>query len=114
MFPVTTSEAGTVIEVDDQLDIVSVPELETLIKRLGEERPDPIIVSLTKCTYCDSSALSAFVKAHQALKDRFAVVVAPENTLLRRVFEIVGMDQILAVYPSIDAAVDPTSKRATP
>jgi anti-anti-sigma factor len=113
MFPITQSEAGAIVQVEGDLDIVNIPDLEDLLRRLGEERKEKVILSLAGCKYCDSSALSAFVKAQQTLKDRFAVIVPPENELLQRVFAIVGMDQVLAVFPSVEAVVDESSKRAT-
>lgn len=73
-----------------------------------------VIVDCTATTFCDSVGFNTLLltnqKAHAA-KAELLFVIAPDG-LLRRVLELLKIQDTLAVYPSIEAAV--TASRQLP
>ena len=66
-----------------------------------------VVADCTPTTFCDSVGFNTLLLTNQkaqAAKAALLFVIAP-NGLLRRVLELLEMQDALAVYPSIDAAV---------
>ncbi len=101
---VEQKSAVTVISVRGELDRLSVARLEELAERPTGRASYAIVLDLSNCTYCDSSALSLFVQMHQRLNGRFAFVLPEEHVLLRNLLELVGMTQLISMFPSVESA----------
>jgi anti-anti-sigma factor len=66
-----------------------------------------VIADCTSTKFCDSIGFKTLLRINQKAREAKAellFVLAP-NGLLRRVLELLEMQDALAVYPSIDAAV---------
>jgi anti-anti-sigma factor len=66
-----------------------------------------IVIDLTDAEFVDSTILQALLESHQAAHDhdlRFAVVT-PAAGFTRRVFDLVGLGAVVAMYPTRAAAV---------
>src|SRR5215475_8724626 len=73
-----------------------------------------VIADCTPTTFCDSVGFNTLLLTNQkarTAKVELLFVIAP-NSQLRRVLELLEMQDALAVYPSIDAAV--TASRQLP
>lgn len=65
-----------------------------------------VIADMTATTFCDSSGISMLVRAHrQAAASRTGLRLAVPATAVRRVLALAGMDQLLAIYPSLSQAL---------
>lgn len=65
-----------------------------------------VIADMTATTFCDSSGISMLVRARkQAAANRTELRLAVPSTAVRRVFELVRMDDLLPVYPSLSQAL---------
>lgn len=86
---------------------------DTLIAAFGQGAM-VVVADCTPTTFCDSIGFNTLLltnhKAHAA-KAELLFVITP-NGPLRRVLELLEMQDALAVYPSIDAAV--TASRQLP
>ena len=98
-----------------------VPEIVTLpaeidignAERTGRElraafRPGVtvVIADLTRTSFADSSAMRALLEADAtaaASRDELRLVIPPGPVL--RALTITGLDQLLRIYPSLDAAL---------
>ncbi|SEO98005.1 STAS domain-containing protein [Actinacidiphila rubida] len=71
----------------------------------------PVVVAdLAAVTFIDSVGLTTLVRAHRDLEDeggRLALAGAGEG--VRRVMEITGIDHVLALYPTVRAALNPVN-----
>lgn len=104
MFEVSSVGDASLIRVESDIDILSAPALEAAI-RLAEVANSPrIVVSLERCHYCDSTGLAVFVRSHNRLGHRFALVVKPEQQM-RKIFAITGLLDVLAVCATLDGAL---------
>lgn len=82
-----------VLEVDGELDFTTVPRFEAELNAAAQRRP-VAIVDLRRCRYCDSTALTAFVRARHTLGRGLRFVVA-ETGQVRRVFDLTQLTQVL-------------------
>jgi anti-anti-sigma regulatory factor len=64
-----------------------------------------VVVDLTSTTFCDTAGVQEMVLAHKAAEGIDLRVVVPAR--LRLLFTWTGIDQVLAVYPSVSAALAP-------
>lgn len=67
-----------------------------------------VIADMTATVFCDSSGISQLVLAHHcAAAHRAQLRVAVPHDQVRDVLNVTGVDHLLAVYPSLDAALAP-------
>jgi anti-sigma B factor antagonist len=95
-----------VVHLPAEIDMVNA-------ERVGEELCSAfiqgaavVIADLTSTVFCDCAGARQFVLAHnladaRGTQIRFAI--PGRNTL--RVLTLTGLDQVLSIYPSLDAAV---------
>ncbi len=65
-----------------------------------------VIADLTSTVFCDSAGVRQFVLAYNyanALDAQLRFVIPDRNML--RILTVTGLDQLLSVYPSLDAAL---------
>ena len=103
---------ANIIEVDDELDIALSPALTLAIDAAAQSAEQFVIVSLERCTFCDSTALGVLVKAKKRLGAKFLLVLPPENRI-NRVFEVTGLRTHLTPCASLQEAVDSASVLAS-
>jgi anti-sigma B factor antagonist len=100
------SEDVAVVELEGEVDIYSSPQFEEALSRGIDEGATRIVVDLAKVTFIDSTALGVVVGGVKGVKTRggtLDVVCRDEN--IRRIFEITGLDRILGMYQTRDAAL---------
>jgi anti-sigma B factor antagonist len=94
----------TEVRVWGEIDMLTAPRLRAEIDAAIEDGPRLIIVDLTHVSFIDSSGLHVLIAACQRLGPRaFAVVTLRDN--IRRVFAISGVDNMIPIFESINAAV---------
>ena len=65
-----------------------------------------VIADMTATTFCDSSGISMLVRARKrAAANRTELRLVVPSTAVRRVFELVRMDDLLPIYPSLSQAL---------
>lgn len=98
--------AHTVLEVGGEVDVYTAPKLRDRITELLDGGIKALIVDLGKVEFMDSTGLGVLVGSYRrssALGTSFAVVCGRESLL--KIFRITGLDQVLPLFESIDAAV---------
>ena len=70
-----------------------------------------VIADMTATVFCDSSGISQLVLAHHCAAAQHAQLrlAAPHDHVLD-VLKVTGVDRLLAVYPSLDAALAAASR----
>jgi anti-sigma B factor antagonist len=85
----------------------------TNAERVGEELCSAltrggtvVIADLTSTVFCDCAGARQFVRAHNYADAHDAQIrfVIPGRTVLR-VLTLIGLEQLLSIYPTLDAAV---------
>ncbi len=109
-FEVRATGDAFVVEIDDELDAMTVGLLEGAIAD-AERRAAAggrVVVSLERCGYCDSSSISVILRAWRRLPERFFVVVPPLGQC-RRIFEITSIAQQSFVVDDMAEALSQVS-----
>jgi anti-sigma B factor antagonist len=99
----TTAAGAGVVHVSGELDLASAPTLEEAIADLST---DPVVIDLSDCTFLDSAGMRVLLTGARELADagRTLRVVTADPRILR-VLEITAVDTLIAVHPTVDAAL---------
>ena len=69
-----------------------------------------VIADMTATVFCDSSGISQLVLAHHCAAAHHAQLrLAVPHDQVQDVLKVTGVDRLLAVYPSLDAALAASS-----
>ena len=65
-----------------------------------------VIADMTATRFCDSSGINMLVRAHkQAAANRTELRLAVASTAVRHTLTVLGLDHLLAIYPSLSQAL---------
>jgi anti-sigma B factor antagonist len=95
-----------IVVVRGELDLFAAPELKEAISQALVEDARDLIVDLTQTVFIDSSGLAVLMLAMrraQRLDGRLVVIDAGGS--VARTFRIAGLDQILTIVPTREAAL---------
>ena len=95
-----------VLSVRDTVDMLSAPRLTEAIRAALTKAPIALIVDLTDVNFLASVGMSVLVEAQQqadAISARFGVVA--EGAATSRPMRLLGINAVLALYPSLDEAL---------
>lgn len=95
-----------VLSVCDAVDMLSAAQLTEAIRDALAKAPAGLIVDLTEVEFLASIGMSVLLAAQQeadAISARFAIVA--EGAATSRPIKLLGLDGILALYPTLDDAV---------
>ncbi|MFE7854197.1 STAS domain-containing protein [Streptomyces sp. NPDC101209] len=105
---VRDASTGPVWEITGALDYTTAPELREQLTTLTIRPGQRLVLDLAGMDFCDSSGITALITAHnhaQAAQADLALAAVPANTV--RVLRMVGLDQVIPLYPDTDAATRP-------
>jgi anti-sigma B factor antagonist len=93
-----------IVALPEQVDIRNAADVaEELI--LAVSRSSMVIIDMSATTFCDCAGARAAVRGHKRATDSGAEVrLVVTATLVRRILGLVGVDRLLAIYPSVEAA----------
>jgi anti-sigma B factor antagonist len=108
---VSAADSCAIIAVAGEIDIATVPALRTALAALLADGARRLVVDLTAVGFIDSSGLNVLVGAVRQLGlGRLGVVATQLN--ICRVLAISGLDTIIPVFDSVDAATEAAMKAA--
>ncbi|MBV9647519.1 MAG: STAS domain-containing protein [Candidatus Eremiobacteraeota bacterium] len=93
----------TIIEVLSDIDVTTARVLDGGLQDVAEAGRRAV-VDLSECPYMDSSGISVLIKHTRRLSEPL-LVVAPEGSFARRVIEITGVNRVVALVDTLDAAL---------
>jgi len=100
---------AVVLSLRGELDFDSTVQLDEAADRLlsGEDgQPALVIVNCTDLYFCDSSGIGCFVRMYQRLTARSGELrIAAAPAPVTRAFSLTGLDQVIGVYATMDAAL---------
>ncbi len=99
----TTPAGAAVLRVSGELDLATAPRLEQAVARA---RPaTPIVIDLSRCTFVDSAGMRSLVNASKSASPEGRVHLVATDPNILRVLEITGIDTVVAVHASVEAAL---------
>ena len=97
---------ATVLAVRGELDALTAPQLAEAIEAGLAESPTALIVDLLEVGFLASAGMAVLVDGQRAsiqLEKRFGVVA--DGPITSRPMVLTGLDQILSLYPNLEAAL---------
>ena len=94
-----------VVALSGEVDLYTAPEFHETLLRGVADGARRIVVDLSAVTFLDSTALGVLVGGAQRLPDDGALLIVCGDDRLRRTLEIVGLDRVFAVHPTLEEAL---------
>ncbi len=98
-------EAATIVRLAGELDLYNAAELRTALLGVCAEAPTRLVVDLGSVAFVDSTALGVLIEARGHMADQSAFLLAAPGVETVRALEISGIDRLLRVHPSVEAAL---------
>ena len=92
----------SVVHVSGEVDLATVHILNKALDT-AISAPHPIIVTFMRTTYIDSAGIHALLLAKRRHHTTFAAAALAPT--LRRIFELTGIDKVIPLYDTLDAAL---------
>src|SRR6266536_2285066 len=95
-----------VLPLKVEIDLHVSPAVTQSLNAMTEEKPERVVIDLSRATYIDSAGLAALILAMQnveAYGGRFFLTGLHET--MRSIFESSRLDQIFQIFPDVDAAL---------
>jgi anti-sigma B factor antagonist len=94
------------VVVSGEMDIATSPELVSSLSSLRGPAPYHVLVDLSRLSFIDSTGIKALVSsAKNAASQGGSLVVVAPTANIQRVFDIVQLSELLAIVPTLDAAI---------
>jgi anti-anti-sigma factor len=111
-FQLQVVDGTPVLAVSGEIDIANIDEFKSFAANAARDDSDRLILSLEKVTYLDSHTLEALVDLGKRLRTnrRRLLVVAPKISPAGRILRTTGLDLAIALFETIDDALQSTSE----
>ena len=95
-----------ILTVQGSIDVLTAPQLTGAVDAALTGEPRGLIIDLTATEFLASAGMSALAAAHDAIAPTglFGVVAGGPST--SRPLQLVGLDQTLILYPTLQQAID--------
>lgn len=104
-FPVAWSGTWAVVTLPEHIDAQNTGPFRDELLGLVNRGPEVLIADMTQTVSCDYGGADALVRAyHRASVNRTQLRIAAASPLVRRVLSVHGLDRLVSVYPSLEAA----------
>lgn len=103
------TDRPNVLPLEGEIDLHVSPRISASLAAMVEEKPQALVVDLSRVSYIDSSGLAVLIEAMQSVEGyggHFSLAGLQEN--VRPIFEIARLDQVFRIYPDVDAALAAT------
>ena len=102
------SDGVILLALVGEVDILSVAELKRRTGELEVKMPAHVVFDLSGLEFIDSSGINALVQAVKTIETLGGTgVLAAPSPEARRVFEIIGLSQVVSVVQTLDVALRP-------
>jgi anti-sigma B factor antagonist len=100
-----------VVVVTGEIDMATAPMLERALTEAIEAGDGGVVLDLCGVSFFDSSGLRAAIVAHRELseKGRRLALACVSDGHVWRTFSLAGVDRLLSLHPSREAALDATT-----
>jgi anti-anti-sigma factor len=105
-FPVEWTGLRAVVTLPEHLDVSNVDQLRERLLSAINRGAAVLIADMTSTASCDHAAVDAIARAYQrAAVNGTQLRLAVAAPVVRRVLSIEGLDRLVSVYPSVEAAL---------
>ena len=99
----------------EHIDTANTGQLRDELLGLVNRGPEVLIADLTGTISCDHGGAEALIRAyHRASVNGTLLKIAASSPLVRRILTVSGLDRLVSVYPSLEAALAARRPQAAP
>src|SRR5512146_765946 len=114
MFPVHWAGSQTMVTLPEHVDATNAGQLREQLLELVNRGAEVLIVDMTATASCDYGGAEALSRAyHRAAVNGTQLRVATASPQVRRILSTQGLDRLVSIYPSLEAARAAGPPRAT-
>jgi anti-anti-sigma factor len=99
-------DGARVLDVRGVVDLLSAPAFREHVDAALAEAPRALLIDLTEVDFFASVGLEVLVSAHRSAPPTTRVAVVADGLATSRPIRITGVDQIVALYPTLQQAVE--------
>jgi anti-anti-sigma factor len=104
--PVQWSGRRATVTLPAEIDILNGQMVRKTLEDVLASGAIVVVADMTSTTFCASEGLHILIRAHvQAAANGVALRLACPGPVVRRVMELTAADQVLDIYPSLEAAL---------
>jgi anti-sigma B factor antagonist len=96
---------AVVLVVSGEVDMTTAPELDSQAGQALRNRPPVLVIDLSDVTFLGSAGMSSLVAAGQEGDGNTSVRIVATGAATARPMQLVGLDQLLAIHPTREAAL---------
>jgi anti-anti-sigma factor len=105
-FPVEWTGPQAVVTLPEHIDVSNVAKLREQLLSVINRGAAVLIADMTRTASCDHAAVDAIARAYQrAAVSGTQLRLAVAASVVRRVLSVEGLDRLVSVYPSVEAAL---------
>lgn len=94
--------ANVVLAVEGEVDMSSAPVLNSALEQALRAHPPVLVVDMSKVEFFGSAGMSVLIAASDAQPNTLRVV---PSYAVRRPIEVAALDQLLALFDTVEAAL---------
>jgi anti-sigma B factor antagonist len=92
------------------IDITNADQIRHALRAAASLGPSVLIIDMSATTFCDSSGVQAIIDAYNQVEARNQGAATHTQlrlvaTAVRRIITLIGVDQLIPVYPTLEAAL---------
>jgi anti-sigma B factor antagonist len=112
--PITTSVAhrdgAAVVSIGGEIDLSTAPAFEKAITEALEHHPSVLAIELSEVTFMASVGLRVLAATNEKFGDSTRIAVVANNPAATRPIQLTGLDDVVALFPTLDAALHATDE----
>jgi len=94
-----------ILTVQGSVDVLTAPQLTEAVAEALTGEPRGLIIDLTTTEFLASAGMTALAAAHEAIAPTGLFGVVADGPSTSRPLQLVGLDQTLTLYPTLDQAI---------
>lgn len=94
-----------IVAVSGVVDMLTSPQLESAIDTALAQKPSAVVIDFTNVEFLASAGMGVLVAAHDKAGSEVAFSVVADGPATSRPLKLVGIAEIVSLYPSLDEAL---------
>jgi anti-sigma B factor antagonist len=94
-----------VVSVGGEIDLSTAPAFEAAIIGALDDDPPVVVIELSEVSFMASVGLRILAAAHEKVSKSAQLAIVANNPATSRPIELTGLDKVMSLYPSLDAAL---------
>src|SRR4029077_6189015 len=88
-----------------EIDLSTAPAFEAAIAGALDEDPPVLVIVLSEVSFLASVGLRILAATHEKVSKSAQVAIVANNPATNRPMQLTGLDKVMSMYPTLDAAL---------